>query len=39
MIKNRSNELNLKPAYDGVYGDIVLDDKEKVGRNKSLKEF
>ena len=39
IIKNRRNELNLKPGYDGVYGKIVLSDKDKVGRNKSLKEF
>ena len=39
ILKNRRNELNLKPGYDGVYGEIVLDDKDKVGRNKSLKEF
>jgi len=39
ILKNRRNELNLKPGYDGIYGEIVLSDKDKVGRNKSLKEF
>ena len=30
IIKNRRNELNLKPGYDGVYGKIVLSDKPEV---------
>ena len=39
IIKNRNQELNLLAGYDGVYGEIVLDDKETIGKQKSLNEF
>lgn len=41
IIKNRTGKLEIKPGYDGVYGQIVLNNEEKVrvAKQKSLSEF
>jgi uncharacterized protein (TIGR00375 family) len=39
ILLNRENKLNINPGYDGVYGEIVLDNKDKVKVQKSLSEF
>ena len=41
IIKNRTGKLEIKPGYDGVYGQIVLNNEEKVrvAKQKSLAEF
>jgi uncharacterized protein (TIGR00375 family) len=41
IIKNRTGKLEIKPGYDGVYGQIVLNNEEKirVAKQKSLTEF
>ena len=39
ILLNRNGELKIKPGYDGVYGQISLDEKGKVKVQKSLGEF
>lgn len=39
IITNREGKLNIKPGYDGVYGEIILDNKEKIVSQKSLGDF
>ena len=39
IVKNRNGELKINPGYDGVYGKIILDDKEKINVQKSLNQF
>ena len=41
IMANRSGKLKIKPGYDGVYGEIVLDGIEKLPDRKqsSLKDF
>ena len=39
IIKNRNGELNINPGADGVYGKIILDDREKINIQKSLNQF
>ena len=39
ILLNRNGELKIKPGYDGVYGQINLDEKDKVKVQKSLGEF
>ena len=39
IIKNREGRLNIKPGFDGVYGQIILDKEEKIKEQKSLGEF
>jgi len=38
IIKNRKGEVKVKPGYDGVYGDLVLEKSEVVGERKVRKE-
>jgi uncharacterized protein (TIGR00375 family) len=39
IIKNREDKLTIKPGYDGVYGEIILDEKEKASFQKTLSSF
>lgn len=39
IIKNREGGLKIKAGYDGVYGQILLDNEEKMKEQKSLGEF
>src|SRR3989338_4341443 len=40
ILLNRNRKLKLSPGYDGVYGSIILDEKETVQKKqKSLTEF
>ena len=39
IIKNREGKLNINPGADGVYGKIILEDKEKINVQKSLSQF
>ena len=39
IIINRNGELNIKAGFDGVYGQIILDEKDKIKTQKSLGEF
>ena len=39
IIENRNGHLNIDPGYDGVYGKIILDNKEKISNQKGLNEF
>ena len=39
IIINRNGELNIKAGFDGVYGQIILDEKDKIKTQKSLSEF
>ena len=39
IIKNRENKLNINPGYDGVYGELILDDKDKIKEQKTLTNF
>lgn len=40
ILKNRHKQLKLRAGYDGVYGQILLDDTEKVAKGqKSLTDF
>ena len=39
IILNREGKLEIKPGYDGVYGQIILENKDKLKEQKSLGEF
>ncbi len=39
ILLNREGKLKIKPGYDGVYGEIVLDNEDKVNAQKMLREF
>ncbi|MEK6856765.1 MAG: hypothetical protein AABX49_01995, partial [Nanoarchaeota archaeon] len=39
ILLNREGKLKIKAGYDGVYGVIELDEKEKIKTQKSLTEF
>ncbi len=41
IIKNREGKLKIKPGYDGVYGEIILDNenKKEIKHQKSLSDF
>lgn len=41
IIRNRTGKLEIKPGYDGVYGQVVLNNEErvKVAKQKILSEF
>ena len=39
IIMNREGKLRLKAGFDGVYGVIELDEKDKIKTQKSLGEF
>ena len=39
IIENRNGHLNIDPGYDGVYGKIILKNKEKISNQKGLDEF
>jgi uncharacterized protein (TIGR00375 family) len=38
IIKSRLGKIKMKPGYDGVYGELVIDNKESVDE-KGLKKF
>lgn len=39
IIKNRDGNLNIKAGADGVYGSIILDDSERIVKQKSLGDY
>ena len=39
ILMNREGKLKIKPGFDGVYGVIELDEKDKIKTQKSLSEF
>ena len=39
IIANRDGKLWVKPGYDGVYGQLLLEESEKIVKQKKLGEF
>lgn len=39
ILLNREGKLNVKPGYDGVYGEIILNSNQEIKKQKSLSEF
>ena len=39
ILLNREGKLRIKPGFDGVYGQIILNEKDTISRQKSLSEF
>lgn len=39
ILMNRNNRLEVKPGYDGVYGEIILDKKDMIKEQKTLGEY
>ena len=39
IIKNRDGNLQIKHGYDGVYGQVILNEQEKVSTQKKLSQF
>ena len=39
IINNREGKLKIEPGYDGVYGKVILNDNERIVKQKSLTEF
>jgi len=39
IIKNKEGKLKIEPGYDGVYGKVLLNDNERIVKQKSLSEF
>lgn len=39
ILLNREGKLTIRPGFDGIYGSIVLDEKDKIKVQKSLSEF
>ena len=39
IVKNREGKLRFQPGYDGVYGKLILDDKQKIGSRNPQKRI
>ena len=47
IIRNRENKLHIRPGYDGVYGQVTLEEKDlkdekqeiQLNNQKSLREY
>ena len=39
IIKNREGKLEVKPGFDVVYGEVILDNSEKMITQKTLQNF
>lgn len=39
IILNRNNKLKIEPGFDGVYGRIILNNEEKIAKQKSIADF
>ena len=39
IIKNREGKLNITPGYDGIYGKIILEEKDRIKEQKTLTNY